>query len=88
MTYNNFTLRALKKQFGITAADADDPFGDVRRPLQRARRRAARDDLRTVTSGTNWRFLRLRGLLAEVDIQEYFTEDVDKIMGILHQTSL
>ncbi len=31
-----------------------------------------------VTSGTNWRFLRLRGLLAEVDLQEYFIEDVVK----------
>ncbi len=36
-----------------------------------------------VTSGTNWRFLRLRGLHAEVDFQEYFIEDVDKILGIL-----
>lgn len=36
-----------------------------------------------VTSGTNWRFLRLHGLQAEVDLQEYFIEDVDKILGIL-----
>ena len=41
----------------------------------------------TVTSGTNWRFLRLRGRLAEVDVQEYFIADVDKILGILsHRT--
>ncbi len=40
-----------------------------------------------VTSGTTWRFLRLRGLHAEVDSQEYFIEDVDKILGILrHMT--
>ncbi len=37
-----------------------------------------------VTSGTNWRFLRLRGLHAEVDLEEYFIEDVDKILGILY----
>ena len=36
-----------------------------------------------VTSGTNWRFLQLRGLYAEVDLEEYFIEDVDKILGIL-----
>ncbi len=36
-----------------------------------------------VTSGTNWRFLRLRGQHAEADLAEYFIEDVDKILGIL-----
>ena len=40
-----------------------------------------------VTSGTTWRFLRLRGLHAEVDSQEYFIEDVDKILGILRYMS-
>ncbi len=42
----------------------------------------------TVTSGTNWRFLRLRGLHAEVDLEEYFIEDVDKILGILRYMTL
>lgn len=42
----------------------------------------------TVTSGTNWRFLRLRGLVAEVGVQEYFIEDVDKIPGILRHMTL
>ena len=32
-----------------------------------------------VTSGTNWRFLRRRGLHAGADLAEYFIEDVDKI---------
>ena len=41
-----------------------------------------------VTSGTTWRFLRLRGLHAEVDSQEYFIEDVDKILGILRYMTL
>lgn len=41
-----------------------------------------------VTSGTVWRFLRLRGLHAEVDSQEYFIEDVDKILGILRYMTL
>ncbi len=41
-----------------------------------------------VTSGTNWRFLRLRGLHAEADLQEYFIEDVDKILGILRHMTL
>jgi len=29
MAYNDFTLRILKEQFGITAADAADLFGEV-----------------------------------------------------------
>ncbi len=41
-----------------------------------------------VTSGTNWRFLRLRGLHAEADLAEYFIEDVDKILGILRYMTL
>ena len=41
-----------------------------------------------VTSGTNWRFLRLRGLHAEADLSEYFIEDVDKILGILRYMTL
>lgn len=41
-----------------------------------------------VTSGTTWRFLRLRGLHAEVDSQEYFIEDIDKILGILRYMTL
>ena len=41
-----------------------------------------------VTSGTNWRFLRLRGLHAEADLAEYFIEDVDKILGILRHMTL
>ena len=41
-----------------------------------------------VTSGTVWRFLRLRELHAEVDSQEYFIEDVDKILGILRYMTL
>ncbi len=41
-----------------------------------------------VTSGTIWRFLRLRELHAEVDSQEYFIENVDKILGILRYMTL
>ena len=41
-----------------------------------------------VTSGTVWRFLRLRELHAEVDAQEYPIEDVDKILGILRSMTL
>ncbi len=41
-----------------------------------------------MTSGTVWRFLRLRELHAEVDSQEYFIEDVDKILGILRYMTL
>jgi hypothetical protein len=35
-----------------------------------------------VTSGTNWRFLRLSGTTAYVDRDEYYVDRVDQILGI------
>jgi hypothetical protein len=37
----------------------------------------------TVTSGTNWKFLKLRGKVVEIDLVEYYLRDVNKILGIL-----
>ena len=36
-----------------------------------------------VTSGTNWRFLKLVGTQAWVDDREYFINEVDRILGVL-----
>jgi hypothetical protein len=36
-----------------------------------------------VTTGTNWKFLRLNGQAIEIDLLEYFINDVGKILGIL-----
>jgi hypothetical protein len=36
-----------------------------------------------VTSGTNWRFLRLAGTILTIDRQEYYVHDVGKIIGII-----
>jgi hypothetical protein len=36
-----------------------------------------------VTSGTNWRFLRLQGSVIEIDEAEYFINQVDWILGVL-----
>jgi hypothetical protein len=36
-----------------------------------------------VTSGTNWKFLRLEGKVVEIDLVEYYLTDVNKILGIL-----
>ena len=36
-----------------------------------------------VTIGTTWRFLRLKGQSVEIDLSEYYIEDVEKILGIL-----
>jgi hypothetical protein len=36
-----------------------------------------------VTSGTNWRFLKLVGSRVWIDDREYFLNEVDKILGIL-----
>jgi hypothetical protein len=36
-----------------------------------------------VTSGTNWRFLRLQGQTIEIDETEYFLNQVEQILGVL-----
>ncbi|MEL6552590.1 MAG: hypothetical protein AAFQ63_03890 [Cyanobacteria bacterium J06621_11] len=37
-----------------------------------------------ITTGSNWKFLRLQGNIVEVDFDEYYLNDVGKILGILH----
>ena len=36
-----------------------------------------------VTTGTNWRFLRLQGQTIEMDLNEYFISQLGKILGIM-----
>jgi hypothetical protein len=36
-----------------------------------------------VTTGTNWRFLRLEGAVAKIDIREYYLQEIGRILGIL-----
>jgi ABC-type uncharacterized transport system substrate-binding protein len=36
-----------------------------------------------VTSGTNWRFIKLEKNLVQIDAIEYYVSEVDKILGIL-----
>jgi hypothetical protein len=38
-----------------------------------------------VTTGTNWRFLTLKGQIVAIDAIEYYIKEVDKIIGILMQ---
>ncbi|NET59151.1 MAG: hypothetical protein F6K47_24320 [Symploca sp. SIO2E6] len=37
----------------------------------------------SVTTGTNWKFLKLSGVVVEVEPNEYFLNDIGKLMGIL-----
>ncbi|MEM9922619.1 MAG: hypothetical protein AAF915_02495 [Cyanobacteria bacterium P01_D01_bin.50] len=37
----------------------------------------------TVTTGTNWRFLKLEGSIISIDLSEYYLRDIEKILGIL-----
>ncbi|HEY9649798.1 MAG TPA: hypothetical protein V6C95_03985 [Coleofasciculaceae cyanobacterium] len=37
----------------------------------------------TVTTGDRWKFLKLEGQVIEIDLGEYFLNNVNKIMGIL-----
>ena len=39
--------------------------------------------LGVVTSGTNWRFLKLENNNIYIDLSEYYLSDLDKILGIL-----
>lgn len=40
-----------------------------------------------VSTGTNWRFLRLEGTTAWVDLREHLVNDVGHILGILRRMS-
>ena len=40
-----------------------------------------------VTSGTNWQFLTLQGTQIKLDTTEYFISDIEKILGILYQST-
>ncbi len=40
----------------------------------------------TVTSGTNWQFLRLKGNIVEIDLSEYYLVQIDKILGLIALT--
>ncbi|MEH2199427.1 hypothetical protein [Nostoc sp.] len=37
----------------------------------------------TVTTGTSWKFLKLIGQVIEIDLSEYYINDIGKIIGIL-----
>ena len=37
----------------------------------------------SVTTGTNWKFLKLVGQVIEIDLSEYYMNNVNKILGIL-----
>ncbi|MCJ8282489.1 MAG: hypothetical protein MJK14_22340 [Rivularia sp. ALOHA_DT_140] len=37
----------------------------------------------TVTTGTNWRFLKLEENIINIDLSEYYLRDLEKILGIL-----
>jgi hypothetical protein len=36
-----------------------------------------------VTTGTDWKFLKLTGQQAFIDISDYYIKEIDKILGIL-----
>ena len=42
---------------------------------------------RAVTSVTNWQFLTLQGTQVKLDTTEYFVSDIEKILGILYQST-
>lgn len=73
MSYEQFTLELLEERFGLTVAQADNLFAEV--PP------CAPSDL--LTSGTDWRFLKLEGMQAILDLREYPITELESILGIL-----
>jgi Uma2 family endonuclease len=42
----------------------------------------------TVTTGTNWKFLKIYEQVVEIDLSEYYINDIGKIFGILYHIGL
>ena len=40
-----------------------------------------------VTTGTDWKFLKLEGKIASIDINDYYIKELGKILAILVRTS-
>jgi hypothetical protein len=40
-----------------------------------------------VTTGTDWKFLKLEGQIASIDLNDYYIKELDKILGVLVSTS-
>jgi hypothetical protein len=40
----------------------------------------------TVTTGTNWQFLKLTAQCVEIDLSEYYLHDIGKILGFMAQS--
>jgi hypothetical protein len=85
MAYNDFTLEALKKQFGLQTNEREDYFS-------RAAPLPVSDFLReyliptvygALTTGTYWKFLRLSETTVSVEMTEYHVQDAERIVGIL-----
>lgn len=36
-----------------------------------------------MTTGTNWKFLKISEQVVEIELSEYYINDIDKILGIL-----
>lgn len=39
-----------------------------------------------VTTGTDWKFLKLKGQTAFIDVSDYYIKEINKILGILVST--
>jgi hypothetical protein len=40
-----------------------------------------------ITTGTNWKFMKLEGQIISIDLNEYFLNNVGKLLGILRSCS-
>ncbi len=70
MAYDQFTARELAEMY---AARIFNERRDRRTPVV----------FGAVTSGSDWRFLRLTGDTVEIDTAEYYSRDVERIVGVL-----
>ena len=99
MVYSDFTLTEIKKRFLLTVDEQTSLFSEV--PSQEclaemvaALKFNASNGLApepvfgAVTTGIQWRFLRLEATQAQVDCVEYSIQNPEKVFGILRHIAL
>jgi len=57
---------------------------DVIQPIYPSEQNSITTIYGVVTTGTNWKFLRLQDQLVEIDLQEYYVSEIEQILGILN----
>ncbi|MBD2454324.1 hypothetical protein H6G80_09560 [Nostoc sp. FACHB-87] len=98
MPYSDFTLKKVKKDFGLTVIEPFDFLQDIepvtpsqflietinkRLSLALANNSPIPIIYGAITSGDRWKFLKLESQTVTIGLTEYNIHPVDKVLGIL-----